>query len=454
MTASRTSGRRDAPAARLGPAAYLALILAPLAVAAAVDPFRAERAWLVEASVACGFLALPLMLLQFGLVSRLRPLSRPFGTDALVLLHQYMGFLALALVLVHPLLLNARGLPLGAWNPLAGGVVRQSGAAAAWALVCLVVATVLRRRMGVSYEAWRSVHLALSLLAGAAAIVHVLAVRGYSSAPLLRGLLWAYALVAVACTLEVRLLRPLRQRARPWEVVANRDAGASTRVLRLRPLGHPGFGFEPGQFAWLTTGGSPFSREQHPLSIASSAASTAEGRTDLEFAIKALGDWSSTVVPPLPVNTRVWVDGPFGAFTPDRRAVPGFVLIAGGIGIAPMRSIVHTLADRRDPRPVVLFHAAHDESRVAFREELEALRDRQPPGRLEVIYVLEEPATDRPAERGLISTELLSRRLPAEHRDWHHLICGPPPMVDAAEKALRALGVRRSLIDSERFNLV
>jgi ferredoxin-NADP reductase len=54
----------------------------------------------------------------------------------------------------------------------------------------------------------------------------------------------------------------------------------------------------------------------------------------------------------------------------------------------------------------------------------------------------------------LISAELLSRRLPAEHREWHHLICGPPPMVDAVEKALRALGVRRSLIDSERFNLV
>ncbi len=447
MTASATSGRRDALAARLGPAAYLALVLAPLAAAAAVDPFRAQRAWLVEASVACGFLALPLMLLQFGLVSRLRPLSRPFGTDALVLLHQYMGFLAVALVLVHPILLNTRGLPLGAWNPLAGGVVRQSGAAAAWAVVCLVVATVLRRRMGVSYEAWRSVHLALSLLAAAAALVHVLAVRGYSSAPLLRGLLWAYALIALAFTLEVRLLRPLRQRGRPWEVIANRDAGASTRTLRLRPVGHSGFAFEPGQFAWLTTGGSPFSREQHPLSIASSAAS----RGELEFAIKALGDWSTGVVPHLAVGSRVWVDGPFGAFTPDRRAVPGVVLIAGGIGIAPMRSIVLTLADRRDPRPVVLFHAAHDETRVAFRDEMEALRSRL---KVDLIYVLEEPATDRPAERGLISAELLSRRLPAEHRAWHHLICGPPPMVDAVEEALRALGVPRSLIDSERFNLV
>jgi ferredoxin-NADP reductase len=127
------------------------------------------------------------------------------------------------------------------------------------------------------------------------------------------------------------------------------------------------------------------------------------------------------------------------------------VLIAGGIGIAPMRSIVHTLADRHDLRPVFLFHAAHDESRVAFRDELEALRQRLT---LEVVYILEEPGTDRPAERGLISAELLSRRLPAEHREWHHLICGPPPMVDAVEKALRALGVRRSLIDSERFNLV
>jgi predicted ferric reductase len=77
---------------------YVVLTLLPLVVAWWERPWEAPRPFLVEASVATGFLALPLMVFQFALVSQARPASRPFGSDALMQFHAQMGLVALAAV--------------------------------------------------------------------------------------------------------------------------------------------------------------------------------------------------------------------------------------------------------------------------------------------------------------------------------------------------------------------
>ena len=215
--------------------AYVAMVLAPGVVAMAADPFTAPRPALVEISVALGLVAFAVMVAQFALVSRLQASSRPFGTDALIQFHQYIGFIGLALVVAHPLLLTASGLPWSTWNPFSGRVAMQSGAVALWALVLLVVTTVARQRLRLAYEAWQGLHLGLAILAAVAMLVHVLAVNGYARAAPLRYTLVAYTFAFGALTLNYRVLRPLRLRARPWTVVANLEAGGSTRTLRVRP---------------------------------------------------------------------------------------------------------------------------------------------------------------------------------------------------------------------------
>jgi predicted ferric reductase len=232
-------------------------------------------------------------------------------------------------------------------------------------------------------------------------------------------------------------------------VIENRDVGASTRLLRLSPVTHAGLSFLPGQFAWLITGRSPFSPQQHPLSFASSA-ETSPRENVIEFSIKALGDWSSNVVPRLTAGTRVWLDGPFGAFTPARKAAQGFVMIAGGIGIAPFRSMLLTMRDRRDGRQVVLFYAANDETRVLFADELQDLARTID---LTTVMVLEAPSPVWTGERGRIGVDVLQRHLPAQWRHFHFFICGPPAMTKAVEYALIALGVRTEAIDNERFTM-
>jgi ferredoxin-NADP reductase len=182
-------------------------------------------------------------------------------------------------------------------------------------------------------------------------------------------------------------------------------------------------------------------------------ASSAERGPDgaVEFAIKAVGDWSAGVVPRLAPGTRVWIDGPFGAFTIDRKIAQGFVLIAGGSGIAPFRSMLLTMRDRGDRRHVVLFHAARDETRVLFGQELDALARTL---NLDVVRVLEAPSDDWKGARGLITADLLRHHCPPQLGRYGFLVCGPPAMMDAVTSMLVELGVARAAIDTERFTVV
>jgi predicted ferric reductase len=428
---------------------YVALTLLPLVVAWWERPWEAPRPFLVEASVATGLLALPLMVFQFALVSRLGPASRPFGSDALMQVHAQVGLIALAAVVIHPLLLLGHGVPLSAWNPFVGPWLLQTGAIALWATLLIVVTSIFRRQLRLGYEAWQVLHLVLAVVLTAAMILHILAARGYAAEPVMRALLIAYAGLAFGVLLHYRVLRPVLIWRRPWTLVENQDAGGSTRLLRVRPAGHRGFAFEPGQFAWLITGGSPLWSAQHPISMASSAERPADGT--IEFAIKALGDWSGTVVPALEPGARLWVDGAFGAFTPEGHPAQGYVLIAGGIGISPMRSILQTLRDREDVRPVILFYAAHDWTRVSFRDEIEALRQSL---NLTVVYVFEGPGDDWTGERGYVTAEVLRRHLPRQYQRFVYFMCGPVPMMDALEDALVEIGVPAGAIQSERFDMV
>lgn len=424
------------------------LVLLPLHAAMVADPFTHPRGWLTEFAVALGFVACVLILLELALVTRLRTLSDAFGTDTLLQFHRGLGLAAGVFLCAHVLGLV---LPSGQWmalNPFAGGPAMQTGAIAFWALLLLIASSVWRRRLRLSFDAWNRIHRGATLVLLASSVAHLLLVSGYTAAPGVRWVVLGLGLLFGSLLLNYALLRPLRLWRRPWAVQANTDIGGDTRLLRVVPHGHPGFRFEPGQFAWLISGRSPYSRQQHPVTITSSAESADDAQ---EYAVKALGDWSREVVPALAPGSRIWVEGPYGGLTVDRLPGQGFVLIAGGIGITPMRAILLTLRDRGDRRPCLLFHAANDFSRVVFREDFLALQQQLD---LEVVYVLEHPQGEYAGERGRIDRALLERHLPAARKHFQYLVCGPNPMMDSVERLLAELGVPDERVHSERFDQV
>ena len=162
-----------------------------------------------------------------------------------------------------------------------------------------------------------------------------------------------------------------------------------------------------------------------------------------------MGDFTSTVGALEPV-TSVYVDGPHGAFSIDQDEGPGFGLIAGGVGIAGLISIVRTMADRNDVRPVVLFYGNRDWDDVAFRDDLERLKDRLD---LTLVHVLERPSPGWRGETGYVTADVLARHLPDGYRRFQFFICGPDPMMDAAEAALVKLGVPAERVHTERFDM-
>jgi predicted ferric reductase len=153
----------------------------------------------------------------------------------------------------------------------------------------------------------------------------------------------------------VRVFKPLFMLRRPYRVASVKQERGDTTTLVMEPDGHAGFRFTPGQFGWLTLWRGPFRITGHPFSFSSSAEAPG-GR--VEMTIRNLGDFTSRVHTAV-VGQRVWLDGPYGAFTIGNPA-DMHVLVAGGIGITPMMSMLRTLADRGDKRPVILFYGSKD----------------------------------------------------------------------------------------------
>ena len=430
---------------------YAFLVTFPLLAAVLAAPRGGSSSFLANVGVGAGYLALAMMALEMALVARVRAAASAFGQDALLQFHRGMGIGALTLLLLHPVLLVASGAYPAAilgWGSAVPLAIRL-GSLAALCAIGIVATSLLRKRLRTPYEAWQVVHGVLAVTAVVVATWHASRVGRMAEAPAMRAVAVGYVVIFVGVFLRYRLIRPLRLLRKPWEVVSNVGELGDARTIRLRPVGHPGFSFEPGQFAWINLGTTPFHLEQHPISIASDGDVAPGG--EIAFTIRNLGDWSGKRVPELRPGARAWIDGPYGAFSIDRDEGPGFVLVAGGVGITPMVAILSTMASRGDVRPVLLFYGARAEEDLTLRSTVEALGPRLA---LRVVYVLEHPPEGWQGEKGFIGADVLRRHLPPQYRRFQFFTCGPPPLMDAMERALPSLGVPPERIHAERFDMV
>jgi predicted ferric reductase len=424
---------------------YVLIVLVPVFLML-VPPVPSGRPFLLELGVALGFVGLTQICLQFILIARFRRVTAPYGIDIVLRYHRQIALVAVAAVLLHPVLIFIDTPErLALLNPLGGNRASRLGLLSVAALLITLVTSVFRERLRIDYERWRGMHLALGVTAIVAAQAHVSLAGLYTNTAWKHAVWVGMAAVMVGLVVYLRLLKPIRQQDQRWRVVDVTEDRGDTFRLAVEPDGHDGFRFAPGQFAWVKIAGSPFTVEEHPFSFTSSA----EGTRRVEFGIKALGDFTGAIGD-VPVGTRAYLDGPHGAFSLDRYQAAGYVFLAGGIGITPFISMLRTMADRGDRRPVTLIYADRGWDDVAYRDDLAELADRLT---LDVVYVLEEPPDDWDGEEGMITDELLERRLPDDRLDRDYMVCGPPPMMDAVEEALRGRGVPRTRIQLERFEL-
>jgi predicted ferric reductase len=425
---------------------YLALVLAPLTILL-TGPRPPGSGFWWDLSMAIGFAAVAMLGVQFVLTARFKRATAPFGIDILYYFHRTMAIIAFALVSTHYLIIRAfYPDALGTINPLTAPGYMTFGRAAFLCFTIVIVTSIWRKPLHIPYYGWRLTHVLLTTAGLIFSGMHIEGVDYYHEAPGTR-LFWiAFVSFWVLLVVYVRLIKPWRMRQKPYRVLDVKAETTNTWTLAVQPEGHAGLRFQPGQFSWLTLRASPFALKEHPFSISSSA----ERPQRLEFTIKDLGDFTHTVST-IAAGEMVWLDGPYGAFSVDRYTAPGFVFIAGGVGIAPIMSMLRTLADRQDPRPLWLVYASNRQEGIIFLDTLEALKARLT---LRVVHVLAQPPADWQGECGLITQELLEKNLPENRLQLEYFLCGPKPMMQCTETALHALRIPLHRVHSELFDLV
>jgi predicted ferric reductase len=381
------------------------------------------------------------VLVLMTLMSRWPLLERGIGGDRLARWHATTGRAVITLVLVHAWAAvvgwaQSRGesVPLALWHVL-GMPWLISATLGTVAMVAVAVVSVRAARRRLRYETWHAVHL-WTYVAIALSFVHQLAgpdLTGHRWLQVIWALMYAHAFGLV---LRHRVLDPFRQAAR-HRLRVSAVVREAPGVVSIVISGHrvDELRAEAGQFfrwrfltpdTWLTA--HPFSLSEPP-------------RPDrLRLTVKELGD-GSRLLQHIEVGTWVVAEGPYGAMTAARRTRRNVLLIAGGVGITPMRALFESIpATGGDDRDLLLLYRARRREDVVFRTELDQIAARR---RARVVYLLGD-------NRDHLSTASLTRLVPdLASRDVY--LCGPPGMAAAVRSSVLAAGLPASHLHEERF---
>jgi predicted ferric reductase len=427
--------------------AYLFITFLPLTILL-IYPAPVGRGFWVDFSVALGFIALAMMALQFSLTARINRIEASYGIDIILQFHRYISLVAFALVLIHPLILFVvQPETLQLLNFFTAPWRARMAVLGTLALIALVITTIWRQQLKIPYEPWRTLHGVLAVLAIGLGLGHAIAVGNYLGL-FWKAVLWTViTLAALWLLVYVRLVKPFFMLKKPYLVEEIIPQKGNVWTLALRPRGHEGICFDPGQFAWITLEITPFRMREHPFSMSSNG----DNPERIEFSIKALGDFTNTIKDVKP-GTKAFLDGPYGVFTTERyEDAAGFVLISGGIGITPMMSMLVTQAKRKDERPYLLIYASKTWEDITFCEELDELKEKLD---LNIVHVLREPPENWSGETGYVDKELLQRYIPKRRATRQYFICAAPKMMEQVELALHQLDVPPTNIHMEHFNIV
>ena len=426
--------------------AYLCLIFTPIFILLIGEQPAGSGFWW-DLAMALGFAGLTMVGVQFFLTARFHGATAPFGIDIIYYFHRYLAIFAFALLLSHPAVLILENQNLVRYlNPVKAPWNMTAGSLSLLLFAVIISSSLWRKQLKLEYDWWRIAHGTLATAAVILALVHIITVGKYTG-PHWKKLLWSlFIFFWVFLLIYIRLIKPWFILNKPYKVVSVTSERCNTWVLTVKPEGHKGLNFIPGQFAWLSIRHSPFKLKEHPFSISSSATDP----TRLEFTIREFGDFTRTIKDIQPGETA-YIDGPYGAFSTARYLSDGFVFISGGVGIAPIMSMLRTLADRHDPRPMFLFDCNRVWDNVIFREEIKDLKTRL---NLKVVHVLEEPPQPWDGETGFLTRTILEKHLPVDKALFEYFMCGPEPMTNSTEKTLYAMGVPLRRSHTEIFNLV
>lgn len=398
---------------------------------------------LLAAGQLTGLLGAYFALFGLLLAARIPLIETTLGQDRLLRTHRKIGPWTLGAMVAHIILVTLAYAATASTGPLAQFWALITDYEDVWlaavGLALMLVAGIVswrRIRAHLRYELWWTIHLTFYLSIALAFLHQVSNGAAFIGHPVARYAWIALYVGVFGCLAVFRVglptIRAMRHQLRVVRVVPEAPNVVSL-VLQGRNLDR--LPLAGGQFALWRVLAPGMWWQAHPYSFSGLR------RGDLlRITVKGLGDHSKALGRIQP-GTRVLMEGPYGAFTTQRRE-PGqpVLLIAGGVGIAPIRALLEDLP--HDAAPMVLYRA-HSEADLIFRDELETLLAARG-GRIGYLV------GDR--SRQPITAHRLRAMVPDIARRSLY-VCGPSTLVSAVVGAARHLGVPPSHIHSEAFDL-
>jgi propane monooxygenase reductase subunit len=203
--------------------------------------------------------------------------------------------------------------------------------------------------------------------------------------------------------------------------------------------------FTAGQYADIRIPGS----DEHR---AYSMANTPSANGHLEFMIKLFpgGRFSSLLESGISIGQELVVKGPYGVFMLREKSNSDIVCIGGGSGMAPIWSLLNSMAERGIERKATYYYGARTRKDLFYLDRLKQLEERLPGFRFVPALSMATTEDEWDGETGLI-TEVLDRNLEAGQTQMQAYLCGPPPMIDAAIPVLVRKGISEDRIFFDKF---
>jgi predicted ferric reductase len=428
--------------------AYPVAAVAPLAIITALGP-TTDHPRTVEAGVASAIVGFTLLALQFVLAARLSWVEGPFGLDVLLRFHRAMALVAVVALCAHPLLVAA-GNGWGLLTRWRAHWYLWAGRLGLLTLLLHVCASLLRRKLPITYEAWRRWHTAGAFAVLGAGFAHSLVIGDDLESVAGRALWSGLLAVAVGAWLYGRVLRPLLMRSRRgahlFRVAGVKAEAPRVWTVSLEPVGAR-FGFAPGQFQFIRFHSRGLGRSEHPFTIASNPA----GQAGISLTIKESGDFTRNIKLLRPGDCAT-VHGPFGRFSHTfHRDELDLVFVAAGVGITPHISMLRYMADLKEPLRVLLVYASRTPADILFQEELRALEVADCPT-LKVVHVLSDAPAGWRGEVGRLDADRLLKLSGGPAGKAFYLCC-PPAMMAALVRGLRRHRVSAARIHADYFSV-
>jgi len=420
------------------------------------------------------------LLLGLLLSTRYNPVARwPHRRLPLYDLHNWTGYVALAVVLVHPVLLLPSATAKFGWLDIVlpfwapdQPIINTIGAFAAYALIFVVVTSYFRNRIGI--RTWKALHYTAYAVTVALFAHSLLTNPNLDDKPIdyLDGgkvFVEACTLIALAA-ITWRVLHGVRRAAlrdaataapagafmdqpTTWagtlQVARIFEETASVKTFRmvLPDRCRLPFTFRPGQFLTLSL---PIGGQEVRRTYTVSSPPTRTSYVEITVKREVEGVASHHLHDKVREGDLIDVRALSGRFTFAGHESESVVLIGGGVGITPMMSVLRSLTDAAWEHDVWMVFAVRTPQDIIYGQELAYLQERHPNFHLQIV-VEQAVGTDWQGLTGRITLGQLSAFVPELPRRRVYL-CGPAPMMDAVRPMLEGLGVPRGQVLTELFS--